>query len=287
MSEKKYEKVKGKFSEKENEIFHRKLEEYWLMTNPDKPQSETLKWILTSKSSLFWPFLLHSIPYIEPRNVCYHYRCVLSYYVSRERPWTKEDINKMMKLHKNYPNNWKKIASELQRDSVHCKDIYDVIISGENTPWTKEEEKTFFWLVSHIFGSNLPDSHHQLPIKKVIRYFPDRSTSSILLKWQTDIWPMISRTKSATTEWTPKDTKYLIMKVCLQRPNEWGDIDFFSLSKKWPLSTIQYQFQLLVKVIPVSAVLPLRVVLSQLLQKYSLSLEVINQTKSKEEYINW
>jgi len=73
------------------------------------------------------------------------------------------------------------------------------------------------------------------------------------------------------------------MKVCLQRPNEWSDIDFFGLSKKWPISTIQYQFQLLVKVIPVSAVLPLRVVLSELLQKYSLPLEVINQTKSKEE----
>jgi len=107
------------------------------------------------------------------------------------------------------------------------------------------------------------------------------------LKWQIDIWPQVWITKRNTSEWTLKDSKYLILKLTLQRPRKIHDIDFTRLSKIWDLKTIEIQFNMLMKSVPVSSALPLQVVLSQLLDDHHLSIPTIDQIKNRDDFQSW
>jgi len=133
----------------------------------------------------------------------------------------------------------------------------------------------------------LPDHPSNLPLHKISKYFPDKKNDTILLKWQIDIWPQVLRIKRNTTEWTIRDSKFLLIKLTVQKPRKINDFDFTRLSKIWDQKTIEYQFNMLMKSVPVSSVLPLQVVLSQLLDYHHLSIPTINQISKRDDFKSW
>jgi len=288
MSDEEFEDVKASFSELDHKIFKKKLEEYWVITAPTKSKGFVIKQIIdNSVNNSFWPLLLEAFPSKPTRNVCYYYRSVLLYYQSQETPWTKQDIERLKKLERMFPNQWKRIGIEITREPQHCKNTMATIKKLKQNPWSNQEEKKFLDFIYFYYGKNVTISVHDLPYKKIQKIFPDKPLDCIILKWQVDLWPKVYERMITTAQWDRKDTEYLLIKIALQKPNTLGDIDFSRVSKMWENKTIQQQLSTLLKSIPGGYVLPLQIALSSLLNDYRLDVNSIKANKKKDDFKAW
>lgn len=125
---------------------------------------------------------------------------------NKNKPYTKEDLDKLANLQKTLGNNWKEIGAKLDRDPESVRDRFKVM-NGNRGKWTDDEEKKLIELV-YSNTNTKPGTRiiEKIPWKKISQMMVSRNGAQCMQKWFNELeWQ-----QCASEKWTWQDSALLV-----------------------------------------------------------------------------
>jgi len=286
-------RTEGKFTSWEDDILIQAIEKYFEVNFPHMHFDDAAALLIDKPPRGAWHQIAQSLPRRTEASVQSHGRRLFSYTKYISGSFSKEEIEEVIRLVENYGTKWSLIGEKLCRFPQACCHVYRYYHNPVNKgPWTKEEDELFLKAVMDHYGGQMPSPEDKIPFARILEKIPTlkRPYSSARSRWAVFVAPKKIHNLIATSvcPWTERDTKYLLVKICLKQPRRTEDISLGTkISKQWQGNVILCKYRQLLNSIIDSRVLSLQEVLIQLMKKYNITHEKLKKISQKKSFIEW
>ncbi len=150
-------------------------------------------------------------------------------------PWEQPEVEELLKLHQEYPSNWKKIGERLGRLRHSCRDKFREVKDRSSKltgKWSKEENEKFESIIRELAAEH-PDIGRNMPWSIIAERMGSRTMDQCKRKWRKVNPDPLNPNITPMANWQLEDDKRLYDWMAELNADDETEINWQVMSEKF------------------------------------------------------